>query len=67
MLAAVSVQQPVRVLVEVQQTDGTIHGQVAVGGSTSTRFYGWLELIDEIDRATAPQSGATDSKAEGVP
>ena len=54
MLTAMSVQQPVRVLVEVQQTGGTIHGQVAVGGSTSTRFYGWLAVIDEIDRPTAP-------------
>jgi hypothetical protein len=66
MLAAVSVQQPVRVLVEVQPTGGTILGRVPVGDSALTRFYGWLELIDEIDRATAPQSGATDAKAEGV-
>lgn len=44
-------EQSVRVLVEIRRTGQTISGQVAVDGASPSDFFGWLELIDRLERA----------------
>jgi hypothetical protein len=46
-------EPPVRVLVEIQPAGKTVSGQVAVEGACATGFFGWLELIDRLERAAA--------------
>lgn len=50
-LALMSVPEPVRVVVEIQHTTDTVEGRIAVGDGSSSHFYGWLELIDRLERA----------------
>jgi hypothetical protein len=42
---------PVRVVVELERTGSTISGEVAVAGAPAAAFFGWLELIDRLERA----------------
>ena len=44
-------QEPVRVVLEIRRTRPTVSGQLAVDGAPASGFYGWLELIDELERA----------------
>jgi hypothetical protein len=44
-------EPPVRVLVEIHKTGKTVTGQVAVEGASASDFFGWLELIDRLERA----------------
>jgi hypothetical protein len=46
---------PVQVVVELERTGSTITGHVTVAGAPPTEFFGWLELIDRLERA-APRS-----------
>jgi hypothetical protein len=55
----VSLQEPVRVVLEIRRTHRTITGQLAVDGAPASGFYGWLELIDELGRASDPPSSDT--------
>lgn len=57
---------PVRVTVEIESTVETISGKVSVDGAPASAFYGWLELIDKLERAAsgriagvAPNGGTT--------
>ncbi len=43
--------ESVHVVLDLEHTDGTISGQLSVGGDQPTRFHGWLELIDRLERA----------------
>jgi hypothetical protein len=45
---------PVQVVVELERTGSTISGHVAVAGAPPRGFFGWLELIDRLERAAAP-------------
>ena len=45
--------EPVRVVVEIERTTRTVQGQIAVGDAASRGFYGWLELLDGLDRAAS--------------
>ena len=54
MLAVVRVQQPVRVVLEIERAQRTIRGRLTVEGTPASDFYGWLELIDELGRVAAP-------------
>jgi hypothetical protein len=45
-------EQSVRVLLEIRHTGKTVSGQVAVEGSSPSDFFGWLELIDRLERAS---------------
>jgi hypothetical protein len=47
------VPEPVRVVLDLEHGLDTITGRVAIAGGPPTRFYGWLELIDQLERATA--------------
>jgi hypothetical protein len=40
-------------MVEMEPTGGTIHGRVSVDGAPPSGFFGWLELIDRLERAAA--------------
>jgi hypothetical protein len=42
---------PVQVVVELGRTGSTISGRVAVADAPATGFFGWLELIDRLERA----------------
>jgi hypothetical protein len=55
-------EPPVRVLVEIQHTGKTVTGQVAVEGASASGFFGWLELIDRLERAAG--GGLPDSSPE---
>jgi hypothetical protein len=50
-LDGVSDPNPVRVVLEIEHEEGTISGRVAVAGVQASAFYGWLELIDQLERA----------------
>lgn len=39
-------------LIEIEREAGTISGQLAVEGAPARDFFGWLELIDRLERAT---------------
>lgn len=43
-------------VLEIRRTQATVSGRLAVDGAPASGFYGWLELIDELDRAWVPQS-----------
>ncbi len=50
-LIAMSLSEPLQVVVDLEQTDETVKGQITVAGAATTAFFGWLELIDRLDRA----------------
>lgn len=52
-----------RVLLEIRHTGNTVSGQVAVEGSSPREFFGWLELIDRLERAS---EGAPEGASEGA-
>ena len=43
-------REPLQVVVDLEQTDETVRGHITVAGAASTEFFGWLELIDRLDR-----------------
>ena len=60
---------PVQVVLEMEPAEATISGRISVEGASPTGFFGWLELIDRLDRAArqaadAPQRPGIDD--EGV-
>ncbi len=63
MLGVVSIQEPVRVVLEIQRTTRTIHGQIAVDGAAPSGFFGWLELIDELERAASCGERSNDERS----
>jgi hypothetical protein len=56
---------PVQVVVELERTGSTISGHVAVAGAPPTEFFGWLELIDRLERAAPP--GAHEQQTDDRP
>ena len=58
---------PVQVVVELERTGSTISGHVAVAGAPPTEFFGWLELIDRLERASvgAGQAPLAEPEDEG--
>ena len=41
------------VVLDLTHEDGTIRGQLSIGGDEPMSFHGWLELIDRLERAAA--------------
>ena len=39
---------------EIARSADTVSGRLAVDDGSTTEFYGWLELIGQLDRATNP-------------
>jgi hypothetical protein len=50
-LVCMSPGEPLQVVVDIERTDATVMGQITVAGTAATAFFGWLELIDRLDRA----------------
>ena len=46
----------VRVTIDVERSNDTISGRLSTAGAAPAPFYGWLELIDHLERAIAPSS-----------
>jgi hypothetical protein len=44
--------EPVRVELVLEHDEHTISGRIAVNDKPGPDFYGWLELIDRLERAT---------------
>jgi hypothetical protein len=66
----VSNTEPLQVVVDLEQAADTVKGHITIAGAASTAFFGWLELIDRLDRAVerhggpreaAPTTGASDA------
>jgi len=56
-IADVSAPEPVRVMLEIERGQRTISGWVAIDGAPASGFYGWLELIDQLERASTRSGG----------
>jgi hypothetical protein len=53
-------------MVEIERTAATVSGQTRVGPSAAAEFYGWLELIDQLEGALGqPSAGASNLKPNG--
>lgn len=52
-----SAGEPLHVVVDLEQTDETVKGHITVAGAATTEFFGWLELIDRLDRAVERHCG----------
>jgi hypothetical protein len=48
----VTSSEPVRVVLELTHAGHTITGRIAVDDTPRGDFYGWLELIGGLERAT---------------
>jgi hypothetical protein len=48
---------PVEVVLAIERTAGTISGQLAIGEEEPVGFFGWLELIDRLERAAGARTG----------
>lgn len=44
-------------VVDIERTEATVMGHITVTGATTTAFFGWLELIDRLDRAVEGHCG----------
>lgn len=70
-----NVLEPVRVVLELERQASTISGTVAVDGAPKRGFFGWLELIDKLERAAArapdptlkPSRASTPSRRDPAP
>ncbi len=45
----------VEVIVQIGHSDGTVSGQVTAPGAPGAEFFGWLELMDRLERAVDRQ------------
>jgi hypothetical protein len=52
----------VEVVVQIGHSDGTVTGQVTAPGAPGAEFFGWLELMDRLERAVDRQE-AMDSQS----
>jgi hypothetical protein len=46
----------IRVVLDIERDERTISGELAVEGTPPMTFFGWLELIDWLERASAQGS-----------
>jgi hypothetical protein len=51
----------VHVVVEIERTAATVSGQTCVGPAAAVDFYGWLELIDQLQDALGQPPPGLDS------
>jgi hypothetical protein len=45
----------VELIVQIGHSDGTVTGQVTAPGAPRAEFFGWLELMDRLERAVDRQ------------
>ena len=58
-------REPVRVVLELEHDERTISGRIAVNDDPERDFYGWLELIHKLERATGSESPHDGSLGHG--
>jgi hypothetical protein len=54
----------VEVIVQIGHSDGTVTGQVTAPGAPGTEFFGWLELMDRLERAVDRQEAINSQSRE---
>ncbi|MGH2887197.1 MAG: hypothetical protein ACRDPA_31630 [Solirubrobacteraceae bacterium] len=54
-------------VVDLEQTEETVKGQIAIAGAASIAFFGWLELIDRLDRAVERHCGSIQTESTAGP
>jgi hypothetical protein len=59
--------EPLQVVVDLEQTEETVKGQITIAGAASTAFFGWLELIDRLDRAVERHCGSKPAESTSRP
>jgi hypothetical protein len=50
--------ESVEVILQIGHNDGTVSGQVTAPGSPKAEFFGWLELMDRLERAVDRQEAS---------
>jgi hypothetical protein len=56
----------VEVIVQIGHSDGTVSGQVTAPGAPGAEFFGWLELMDRLERALDRQEAITSQSRSGT-
>jgi hypothetical protein len=56
----------VEVIVQIGHSDGTVSGQVTAPGEPGAEFFGWLELMDRLERAVDQQEAADSQSRERI-
>jgi hypothetical protein len=56
----------VEVIVQIGHSDGTVSGQVTAPGEPGAEFFGWLELMDRLERAVDRQEAADSQSRERI-
>jgi hypothetical protein len=56
----------VEVIVQIGHSDGTVTGQVTAPGQPGAEFFGWLELMDRLERAVDRQEAADSQSRERI-
>ncbi len=47
---------------QIGYSDGTVTGQVTAPGAPGAEFFGWLELMDRLERAVDRQEAGSQSR-----
>jgi hypothetical protein len=56
----------VEVIVQIGHSDGTVSGQVTAPGAPGAEFFGWLELMDRLERAVDRQEAMSSQSREST-
>jgi len=56
----------VEVIVQIGHSDGTVTGQVTAPGAPGAEFFGWLELMDRLERAVDRQEAINSQSRESM-
>lgn len=56
----------VEVIVQIGHSDGTVSGQVTAPGAPGAEFFGWLELMDRLERAVDRQEAMSSQSRDGM-
>jgi hypothetical protein len=53
---AVGTAERIRAVIEIERAERTISGQLTINDAPARGFFGWLELIDLLERASSPSA-----------
>jgi hypothetical protein len=56
----------VEVIVQIGHSDGTVSGQVTAPGAPGAGFFGWLELMDRLERAVDRQEAVNSQSRDST-
>jgi hypothetical protein len=63
-VGAVAAPKPTRVVLELEDNGKTISGRLTPEGAPAIDFYGWLELIDKLERAAVGRAEPTEEEVQ---